>query len=171
MFTIGRDREKRHAGKYIRDPKNFSIVHNVIDAVHDCLEGSEDDDSVRQVFRDAFFEGGSGAWEQAGSWLRKLCSEYPRFSDIWTELAKHPKVDVRFHAAAFVVDMPDGVFPEMLQYFSHDRSKKIRLKISGDLWVSPRHDARPILEEWLTYEPDQEVSSEVRRAIEAQQTD
>src|SRR5688572_10225404 len=77
MFTLGREREKQHSHRYLRSQKEAWRIEAVIDAVHDLLDGTKDPDGVRSVFADAFTNGGSGVWEQTGSWLRKISKNIP----------------------------------------------------------------------------------------------
>lgn len=169
MFTIGREREKEHAKRYIRDAANYPAIHRVIDAVHDCLDGTDNPSAVREAFRYAFLESGSGVWEQTGSWLRKLCTKRPEFSDLWEELAGSPKAALRFRSAACLRDMPDHVAITLLERFSRDPSKMIRMKLAGDLWVEARDGTLDVLRDWLEREPDEEVQEEILLAIEKQQ--
>jgi len=169
MFTIGREREKEHAKQFIRDPSNYQAINAVIDAVHDCLDGADDSSQVREAFRHAFVESGSGVWEQAGGWLRKLTKERPEFSDLWEEFAESSKASTRFRVAACLHDMPAEVGVRLLDRFSRDPSPKIRIKVAGDLWVQPRDGAIEILQDWLERESDAEIREEVLLAIEKQQ--
>lgn len=169
MFTIGREREKEHAKQYIRDASNYPAIDAVIDAVHDCLDGTDDSTDVREAFRHAFIESGSGVWEQTGSWLRKLVNERPEYSDLWEEFAESPKASLRFRVAACLHDMPSAVGVHLLDRFSRDPSKKIRIKVAGDLWVQPRDGTLETLKDWLEREDDSEIQEEIRLAIEKQQ--
>ena len=80
VFTFGREHEQECARRNVRNPAQSGLVTELIDAVHDLLEAKASDERVRSAVRAAFVEGGSGVWDQAGSWLRKLCQEYPGFS-------------------------------------------------------------------------------------------
>ena len=62
MFTVGREKEKEHARRYLRDPSNFPSIEAVIDAVHDCIEGNANPDKVSSVIANSFLTGGSGVW-------------------------------------------------------------------------------------------------------------
>lgn len=168
MFTLGREREKEHARQYIRDASNYPAMDAVIDAVHDCLEGTDGSTDVRGAFRHAFLESGSGVWEQAGGWLWKLTEERPEYADLWEEFSESPKASLRFRVAACLDDMPPGVGVRLLDRFSRDSSKKIRIKVAGDLWVQPRNGTLEILMDWLDREPDSEIQEEIRLAIEKQ---
>ena len=171
MFTIGRDREKEHSNRYLRNPDHRAYMHRVIDAVHDCLQGDYDASEVRQAFTDGFNKGGEGVWEQTGSWLGKLSAEFPEFSDLWRDLAANKNSKLRFRAAAFLQSMPESHFSDMLQAFSVDRSKMIRSKVAGDLSVTNCRIVAgivPFLEEWRQREIDPEVLESLAFAIEHQ---
>lgn len=169
MFTIGREREKEHAKQFISDASNYPAINAVIDAVHDCLDRTDDSIRVREAFCHAFLESGSGVWEQTGSWLRKLTKERPEYSDLWEEFAESPKVSARLRVAACLHDMPAEVGLLFLDRFSRDPSKKVRIKVAGDLWVQPRDGTGGILKDWLEREPDAAIREEIRLAIEKQQ--
>ncbi len=77
MFTFGRDHEKKCAAQYLRDPSQVEVVEQVVDAVHDLLDGQCDIDEAGKVFSGAFSQGGSGVWEQTASWMSKLASGLP----------------------------------------------------------------------------------------------
>jgi hypothetical protein len=106
LFSFGREHEKKCAEHHVRDPAQLYLVSAMIDLVHDLLEVKTSEEEVRSAVRAAFVEGGAGVWEQAGSWLRKLCEAYPDFRTLWPELASNPKAEIRFRAAAFLDVMP-----------------------------------------------------------------
>ena len=83
MFTFGREHEQECARRYVRNQAQLGLVTALIDAVHDLREAKTSDERVHSAVRVAFVEGGSGVWEEAGSWLRKLCQDYPGFSALW----------------------------------------------------------------------------------------
>ncbi len=168
MFTIGREREKEHAKQYIRDAAFYPAIDAVIDAVHDCLDGTDDPANVRSAFRHAFLESGSGAWEQTGSWMERLIKERPEFADMWEEFAETSKVGLRLRVAGFLHCMPHEIAMRLLDRFSRDTSSKIRMKVAGDLWVQPRDGTRGVLNHWLNREPDSAVQEEIRLAIQKQ---
>ncbi len=126
MFTFGRQREKESALYYLRDPQQAQLIEAVVDAVHDVLEGRASLDAVRAVLSRAFVEGGTGVWEQAGSWLRKLIAEEPALESLWSEFASHPELKVRFRAACFINEMSPTVAREIGSRLRVDRSKKVR---------------------------------------------
>jgi hypothetical protein len=171
MFTIGRDREKEHSNRYLSNAAYRPYIHRVIDAVHDCLEGSYDPNEVRRAFTEAFNDGGSGVWEQTGSWLAKLTREFPEFSDICRDLSQNKDSKLRFRAAAFLENIPEEYFWDMLQAFSIDKSKSIRSKVAGDFGVEncvvhPR--ILSFLLEWREREKAKEVIDAIDFAISHQ---
>src|SRR5687768_8671367 len=107
MWTIGREREKEHARKFLGASADSSRLEAVIDAVHDLIDSRSTNDDIRAAFRGAFVDGSTGTWESTGSWLCKVIREYPSFSDLWLEFVSHRSAVVRFRAAAFVADMPE----------------------------------------------------------------
>ena len=171
MFTIGREREKEHSNRYLNHAASRPYIHRLIDAVHDCIDGHYDPAEVRKAFTDAFNDGGSGVWEQTGNWLAKLTREFPEFTDVWRDLAANKESKLRFRAAAFLQNMPEEHFWDMLQSFSVDRSKSIRSKVAGDFGVEncvvdPRVLA--FLHEWRERENAAEVRASIDFAIEHQ---
>jgi hypothetical protein len=126
MFTFGRQHEKKCAVSYVRDIGQASLIHDVIDAVHDVLENQTDIEDVRPVFSRAFTEGGSGVWEQTGSWIWKLAVEYPDLDSLWQEFATNTDWKVRFRAACFINNMPVTTATEIGNILRNDRSKRVR---------------------------------------------
>jgi hypothetical protein len=126
MFTLGRQREKESALYYLRDSQQAPLIEGVVDAVHDLLEGRTTPDALRPVLSRAFVEGGTGVWEQTGSWLRKLIGEQPTLASLWSELASHIELKVRFRTACFINEMPPTLAREIGARLSLDRSKKVR---------------------------------------------
>ena len=167
MLTLGREREKASAASYVRDPTQVAVIHGVIDAAHDLLEGSTTEEAISRVIRNALVSGGSGVWEQAGSWLLKLSTQFESLSDIWRDIAAHRSARVRFRAAAHIYAVPESIFLELLPHFLTDPSAKIRRKVAGDLGVSPRASAIPLLEARVSLEPNDSVASELRRALDS----
>jgi hypothetical protein len=126
VFTFGREHEQECATRYVRNPAQLGLVTALIDAVHDLLEAKTSDERVRSAVRAAFVEGGSGVWEQAGSWLRKLCQEYPGFSALWQEFASHSRAGIRFRAAAFLDKMPGAIAESVQSRLASDKSSRVR---------------------------------------------
>jgi len=126
MFTFGPQRGKESALHYLKDPRQAQLIEAVVDVVHDLLEGRTSADSIRTVLARAFVEGGTGVWEQAGSWLRKLIPEWPTLETLWSELADHSELKVRFRTACFINEMPPTLAREIGSRLSLDRSRKVR---------------------------------------------
>jgi len=126
MFTFGRQREKECALRYLKEPKQAHLIEAVVDAVHDLLEGRMSPDAIRAVLSRAFVEGGTGVWEQTGSWLQKLIGDQPTLESLWSEFASHPESKVRFRAACFINEMSPTLAREIGSRLSLDRSKKVR---------------------------------------------
>lgn len=126
MFTFGRQHEKACAVRYLRDPQQAELIESVIDAVHDLLEGAATVDTIRPMLLRGLISGGSGVWEQTGSWTRKLIAEQPHLESVWTELAAHADWKVRFRVACFINDMPATLAQDIGAQLVNDRSKKVR---------------------------------------------
>ena len=167
MFTFGREHEKNCAANYIHDAADLPMIRQVIDAVHDLLEGSRTASEVRPIISESFTKGGSGVWEQTGNWLAKLGSTRPDLASLWAEFATHQSAQIRFRAAAFIGEMPDAVFQEVLPKLLADVSRKVRSKVTGDLWVAPRRNAEEHLTARLAAEADAGIRDQISLAIEA----
>lgn len=126
MFTFGRERERQCAVGYVRDASQHDSILAVVDAVHDLLENKITEDESSVILTDAILHGGSGVWEQTGTWIRKLSQEYPGISKLWTSLADHPEWKVRFRVACFLNDMPRDLALELGSKLEEDKSKKVR---------------------------------------------
>lgn len=126
MFTFGRDHEKRCAARNVRNPADSGLVDELIDSIHDFLEGKTDADRVRSAVFSAFALGGSGAWEQSGSWLLKLGQEYPEMETLWLELAAHPKAEVRFRVSCHLNDLSPAIAAGLQSALEQDRSSRVR---------------------------------------------
>ena len=125
MFTFGRDHEKKCEAQYVRNPAHVPMLMNVIDAVHDLLEGRGGLEQVRASLRVALTDGGAGVWENAAKWLRKTSFDHPEILSLWSELASHPKADIRFRVACFIDEMPVETASAICAGLSQDRSKKV----------------------------------------------
>jgi len=125
MFTFGRDHEKKCEERLVRNPAQIPLLMGVIDAVHDLIEGRGNLAHVTDSVRTAFISGGAGVWENAAKWLRKTSFEYPEILNLWSELASHPKADVRFRVACLLGEMPTETFAEISPRLLADRSRKV----------------------------------------------
>jgi hypothetical protein len=126
MFTFGRQREKECALHYLKDPQQAHLMEAVVDAVHDLLEGRMAPDAIRPVLSRAFIEGGTGVWEQTGSWLGKLIRDQPTLESLWSEFSSHPELMVRLRAACFINEMSPILARDIVSRLRLDRSKKVR---------------------------------------------
>src|SRR6478752_8570468 len=154
MFTLGRQREKQHAASYVCNEADTLVVGRVIDAAHDLIEGVASAEAVAPVFAEAFVDGGSGAWEQTGSWMRKLAQEHPSLTRLWSQLAPHKSARIRFRVAAFLNDMPDDIRQQLAATFLADPSTKVRSKTAGEISMRPTPDVLPLLQNRLAQEGD-----------------
>jgi hypothetical protein len=127
MWTIGREREKIHAAKFVRDVDQQKLLFPVIDAVHDQKEGSGDIDGFIIVARKAMIEGGSGVWQNTAIWLRQMAREQPVALNLWSELAEHTDWRVRFKVACCLyLYIPESQSDRLFALLRTDRSKKVR---------------------------------------------
>jgi len=133
MFTIGRDREKEHARKFLGASSDPALLESVIDAVHNLLEGLALSEDTFEAFRRGFVDGRSGTWENTGSWLTKAVREFPALSSLWHEFAAHQSAQIRFRAAAHLTGMPEADAQKLLPILLADKSAKVRSKASGDM--------------------------------------
>ena len=125
MFTFGREHERKCAVAYVRRSDQAALILAVVDAVHDLLESKTGPEELASAVRAAFTEGGSGVWENAASWLRKSVSSYPELGQLWLELARHPKSEVRFRVACCLDDVPLPLQLEIAGLLLADKSKKV----------------------------------------------
>jgi hypothetical protein len=126
MFTFGRDHERNCAVANVGDPQQAHLISQVIDAVHDYLETNEGAAEVSRTIVQGFVEGGSGVWEQAGSWLRRLGNKSGEFESVWRDLSNHPSGKVRFRVACFLNDMPPTLAAEIGGKLQTDKHKQTR---------------------------------------------
>jgi len=126
IFTFGREHEKKCAISHVGDEIKAKPLIEVIDAIHDLIEGKEAIESVKKIVKKTLSEGGSGIWESTGNWLLKLGKEYPLMQDIWYELADHSQYTVRFRVAAYLTDLPGEIREKLYLKLSKDKSKKVR---------------------------------------------
>ncbi len=165
MFTLGREREKQVAANYIRNEADTLVIGQVIDATHDLMEGVTSADAVTSIFSEAFIAGGSGAWEQTGSWLSKLAREHNSLARLWLQLALHKSARIRFRVAAFLNEMPDDIRQQLVVTFLTDSSANVRSKTAGEISMRPTPDMLPLLRTRLVQEADPQVVSAIKDAL------
>jgi hypothetical protein len=170
MFTIGREREKEHAARYLHNQADTLVVGRVIDAAHDLIEGVASADAVAPVLAEAFVTGGGGAWEQTGSWMCKLAREHPSLHQLWLQLAPHKSARIRFRVAAFLNDAPDDIRQQLAATFLADRSAKVRSKTAGEISMRPTPDVLPLLQSRAEQETDSDVVRSIQYALAAYST-
>ena len=137
------------------------MIDAVIDGMHDLLDGSRSAEAVAPRFVEAFTRGGSGVWEQTGSWLGKVSQSQSRLAELWREFCRHRSVKVRLRAASFLNEMPDAIFAECFPALLTDASPRVRSKTASDRFESRDPNVRAILAARLPVETD----SSVREAI------
>jgi hypothetical protein len=170
MFTLGREREKEHAARYLHKQADALVVGQVIDAAHDLIEGLASADAVAPIIAEAFVTGGEGAWEQTGSWIRKLAGTHPSLHQLWLQLAPHKSARIRFRVVAFLNDMPDEIRQRLAAVFLADRSANVRSKTAGEISMRPTPDLLPLLQSRLSQETDPEVVRSIQYALSAYST-
>jgi hypothetical protein len=126
MFTFGREHELKCALRDIKSEPNVRLITQVVEAVHDLLEGKSRAVPIQHVIIEAFSFGGSGVWERTGDWLRQLSRENPEMLDTWRELSRSHNGKVRFRVACFLNEMPRDLALEIGIQFSRDISQKVR---------------------------------------------
>ena len=165
MFTIGREREKEHARKFLGAASDPAKLEAVIDAVHDLLEGALVTDSTKAAFRSGFVDGGGGTWESTGQWLAKTAREFSTLSVLWVEFAGHSSARIRFRAAAHINVMPEDCAKEVFHQLLADPSAKVRSKVAGDQHDSNRSWVIPLLRERRSVETDAQVVDSIDFAL------
>jgi hypothetical protein len=133
VFTFGREHERNCAVRNLRKPEDILLITNVVNGVHDVLEGKVAADAIRPVIILAFSLGSSGVWEQTGSWLRKLSVKYPELESVWTELSTNSDGKVRFRVACFINELPKTLALEIGSRLKEDRHKRTREMAQGRL--------------------------------------
>ena len=131
MFTFGRAHEIKHAIHSRGTEEKAALLIAVINAVHDLIDGSSEQAAVENTVRIAFVEGKSGVWEATGSWLLKLCADYPAMQGLWWEFARHASATVRFRVACHVIDLDEPQRTEIYSILEADKSKRIRDQAIG----------------------------------------
>lgn len=170
MFTLGRQREKEHAARYVRTEADRLVVERVVDAAHDLMEGMASAEAVAVILAEALVTGGGGAWEQTGTWLRKLARAHPLFDQVWMQLAPHKSARIRLRVAAFLNEIPDAVRLQLAATFLEDSSAKVRAKAAGEISMRPTPELLPLLQSRLNQESDTDVISALRHALAAYPT-
>ena len=165
VFVFTREREKEAASRHLHNLTQLPLIHAVIDAAYDLHDGSGELQLLCNSIEHAMINGGGGVWEQAGTWLAKLSLHYPDLDTIWHTLTTYPKAPVRFRAAANICNMSSEALERNLPLLLRDRSRNVREKVVGDLWVSTRYDAVSMLRKRLQDETDAEIALQLREAI------
>lgn len=126
MFTFGRDHERKCAVQYLRNSEDVQLITDVVDGVHDLFEGKSTSVLIRPIIIRAFSEGGSGVWEQTGSWLLKISAHCCELQSVWSELSTSPNGKVRFRVACFLNELPKPLAFEIGDHLKDDCNKKTR---------------------------------------------
>lgn len=127
MWTLGREREKRHVAPRLRDSRQRRLLFDVIDAVHALKEGVADAGSFVGAARAALTDGDSVVVDETGAWLAKVAGAVPAVGGLWDELAVHPSWKVRWHVAGRLYwYIPEDRSDCLFAVLRGDRSKKVR---------------------------------------------
>ena len=167
IFTLGREREKLHAAGYVRSETDRRCVEDMIDVVHNVLEGLMAVNDAGPTLVHQFISGGNGVWEQTGSWIRKLTSRHPELSRLWPEMAEHKSSKIRFRVAAFVNDIPAEVRQQLISRFLADPAVTVRAKVVGEVCICPTREVLPELQLQLSQEADASTLQALHDAIHA----
>jgi hypothetical protein len=128
FWTIGRDREKLHTAKFVKDAAGQFLIFLVIDAALDLNEGQGDSDLFVDVAKAAMIEGSSAVWQNAANWMRKIGDRFPETLTMWDSLAAHPSWQVRWRVACVLYhDFPEDKSDQLFAILRHDKSAKVRL--------------------------------------------
>jgi len=138
MFTFGRKHEidvavRRHGGA-----ERANMIVDIVDAIHDIIENKTTLDVVEKLIETALVEGRRDIWDAAGTWLLKLQKDYPPVEHVWTDLAKHPKSEVRFRIASHIIDLPQSTRDQVYSLLKDDKSKRVRDHARGK-WDFAKH--------------------------------
>jgi hypothetical protein len=126
MFTFGRRKEievvlQRHGGK-----EKAELIVDVVNSVHDMLEGKTELEHVLAVIEKAIVEGKRDIWDAAGTWLLKMHKSFPKTKLAWVNLSKHRTSEVRYRVASHIIEMPSDIREEIYNILKNDQSKKVR---------------------------------------------
>jgi hypothetical protein len=127
FWTIGREREKAHAIKSIRNVNEHPLIFDVIDAVEDIKAGEGDLQQFMNGATHAFVNGGRAVWGQTANWVRKVGKHHPQVHAIWDELAKSPDGEIRWRVACILYhDIPERQSHILFDILRSDKSKRVR---------------------------------------------
>jgi len=139
VWTIGREREKLHAAKFVRKPEDQEILFRVIDAVADLNEGTGSIEQFLSVARLAITFGGNGAWTNTSNWVAKVAKDAPEVMTIWDELSNHTELKVRWRVACglYYFGIGEEQSNRLFAKLRNDKSKKVRE------YANSRYENRP----------------------------
>ena len=125
IFTFGREHEKNCEARYVRDKAQVYLLLDIVDAVHDLIEGKSTVENLANAIRIGFTQGRSGVWENAEKWLRKCSFEYPNLLDLWDEFSSSKSYIVRFRVACVLNLLPEDRYLSISMKLKNDDSKKV----------------------------------------------
>lgn len=127
IWTIGREREKAYAIKFIRNVNEHPLIFDVIDAVEDIKAGEDASRRFMDVAIYAFVNGGRGVWGQTADWIRRVGKLDPQVHAIWNDLAASPKGEIRWRVACLLYnDIPERQSHRLFDQLRSDKSKRVR---------------------------------------------
>jgi hypothetical protein len=127
FWTIGKEREKAHAAKFVRQSDQQALIFPVIDAAIDISDGHGNERDFRELAQTAFVSGKSAVWQSAADWLRKVGGLRPAVLNLWDELAAHSDWTVRWRVACLLyADMSETQSDLLFSVLRHDKSAKVR---------------------------------------------
>ncbi|QNO27064.1 hypothetical protein EEB18_020495 [Sphingopyxis sp. OPL5] len=127
FWTIGKEREKAHAAKFIPQEDQQDLIFPVIDAALDINDGHGNEGMFRELARTAFVSGKSAVWQAAANWLRKVGGLKPTVLDLWDELGAHSDWTIRWRVACVLyADIPEPKSDLVFGVLRHDKSAKVR---------------------------------------------
>lgn len=138
MWTIGREREKLHAAKFVKDEAGQTLLFRVIDAVHDLKDGGDDVVALENAARCAIIDGNSAVWQNVSNWIRRAGQQWPAVLSIWPGLAAHADWRIRHRVACVLyLDVPEDLSNRLFAALRFDKSAKVRQ------YVVQRYEWRP----------------------------
>ncbi|HMO75542.1 MAG TPA: hypothetical protein PKD99_03135 [Sphingopyxis sp.] len=138
FWTIGKERERAYAAKFVKELDQQKLIFPVIDAAIDINDGVGDEAFFIELARVAMTTGNAGAWQNVANWIRKVGALQPTTFALWDELSEHPNWQIRWRVACVLYhDIPDPQSDRLFAVLRHDKSAKVR-----DCAIS-RYENRP----------------------------
>jgi hypothetical protein len=127
VWTIGREREKQHACRYVKAQSQRDLLFPVIDAVHDLNEGFGTLEDFAVTAISALEKGGSTTWNSVDKWIHDVSRLHPQALEIWNTLSDHSKWSVRRSVAGLLYwYIPTSQSDKLFAKLRHDQSSAVR---------------------------------------------